>query len=314
MKNTVQELGATADATTTGSTGFDSISTGVVGKVWLKELLAAAQKHMYFAQFAYQSTAPKGNRDVALPLFTSNLDFNDTTAQATTRHMTEIDNLTTVTFTPSTHKFGVAIAKDVVRTSQVDTVKFAREQMVYDASLTIDTAFDTALKADVTNTQLWGGLRAAEGSLVAGDTLDPAIIARANRILKAHGWRAEPAKPFVLIIPPVCEEALMNDSQFMNASEYGTNEVIMNGEIGKYIGIKVVVSEQCSGGTFNSLAGHYAYLFKSQVSYGIVYGEKPTLSFDYDKERAEYRVYLDMCYEIKVLQGTALQVMKVLDE
>ena len=313
MKKTIQELGATTNATTTATDGFDSIATGVVGKVRLKELLKFAQKKMYFEQFAYKVNAPKGNKDVAVPLYTSNLDFNDTTAQATTRTMTAINNLTTVVFTPTTHKFGVAIAKDVVRTSQVDVVKHAREQMVYDSALTIDTAFNTALLADSTNAVLFGGLRASVGALVAGDVLDPDLIVRANRVLKSNGWVPESDKPFVLTIPSVCEEALLKDSQFTNAAEYGSNEIVMNGEIGKYLGIKVISTEQCGAASFNSLDGHYCYLFKAGVAYGIAYGEKPTLQFEYDKERAEYRVYLDMCYDINVLQGTALQVMKVLD-
>jgi len=311
MKQTVQEMAA--GNTTTSTTGFGQIATGVVGKIWLKELLAMAKQKMYFEQFAYVSTAPKGNKDVAVPLYTNNLDFSITTTEATTRTKTQINNLTTVVFTPTTQKFGVAISKDVVRTSQVDTVRFAREQLVYDASLNIDVAFDTVLKADTTNTQLWGGGRAAEGSLVAGDVLDTDLIAKARRVIKAHGWAPEADKPFVLFMPSVAEEALIKDSQFINASEYGSNEVVMNGEIGKYIGIKVITTEQCSSATFNALAGHYCYLLKAKISYGIVYGEKPTLEFEFVKDEATYNVYLDMCYECKILQGTALQVMKVLD-
>jgi N4-gp56 family major capsid protein len=313
MKQSVQELADAGTATTTASAGLNSIVTGVVGKVWLDELIAAAKKKMFFEQFAYVATAPKGNKDVAIPLYTSNISFSVTTTEATHRTMTEINNLTTVVFTPSTKKMGVAISKDVVRTSQTDVVRFAREQMVYDAALTIDKAFDTAIKADTTNTQLWGGGRASEGALVAGDVLDTDLIAKANRVLKSNGWYPEPDKPFVLFLPAVSEEALLKDSQFMNASEYGSNEVVMNGEIGRYIGIKVISTEQCSSGTFNSLAGHYVYMIKGKVSYGIVYGEKPTLEFEYKMDDAEYRVYLDMCYQCKVLQGSAIQVMKVLD-
>lgn len=313
MKQSVQELADAGTATTTVSDGLNSILTGVVGKVWLNELIAAAKKKMFFEQFAYVATAPKGNKDVAVPLYTANVSFSITTTEATHRTMTEINNLTTVVFTPSTKKMGVAISKDVVRTSQVDVVRFAREQMVYDAALTIDKAFDTVLKAATTNTVLWGGGRAAEGSLVAGDVLDTDIIAKANRVLKSNGWYPEADKPFVLFMPAVCEEALLKDSQFVNAAEYGTNEVVMNGEIGRYIGIKVISTEQCSSGTFNALAGHYCYLLKSQVAYGIVYGEQPTLEFEYKLDEAEYRVYLDMCYECKLLQGSAIQVMKVLD-
>jgi len=311
MKQTVQELAS--GNTTTDTAGFNSIATGVVGKIWLKELLAAAKKKMFFEQFAYATTAPKGAKDVAVPLYTTNLDFDITTTQATKRTKTQINNLTTVVFSPTTQKMGVEISKDVVRTSQIDTVRFAREQLVYDASLNIDVAFDTVLKTATTNTPLWGGGRASEGALVAGDTLDTDLIAKASRVLKSNGWYPEPDKPFVLFLPAVAEEALLKDSQFVNAAEYGSNEVVMNGEIGRYLGIKVISTEQCSAGTFNSLAGHYCYLLKGKVAYGICYGEEPTLDFEYLKDEATYNVYLDMCYQCKLLQDTAIQVLKVLD-
>ena len=332
MKQTVQELAARGTSTTTSSDSFKSIATGVVGKVWLKEIIAAAKNKMYFEQFAYVSTAPPGTKDVAVPLFTSNLDFNTTatTNQATTRAMVDINNLTTVVFTPTTRKFGAAIAKDVVRTSQLDTVKHAKEQMIYDSALTIDAAFDTVLSGVTaysgtgvaggsgtgTNAVIWGGDRAAEASMVAGDVLDTDLIAKANRVLKAHGWYPEKDKPFVLFIAPVSEEALLKDSQFVNASEYGNNEIVMNGEIGRYLGIKIISTNQV--GTFTQTGGstvncQYAYMIKAKISYGIVYGEKPSLDFEYDKERAEFRVYLDMCYQCKLLQASAIQVLCVTD-
>jgi N4-gp56 family major capsid protein len=330
MKDSMQELGATPNATTTSTAGLNSIVTGVVGKVWLNELIQAAKKKMFFEQFAYVTNAPKGAKDVAVPLYTSNISFSLTTAQATTRTFTTINNLQTVVFTPTTKKFGAAISKDVVRTSQVDTVRFAREQMVYDAAINIDLGFDTLLHSAAaysgngpaalgpiagtgTNAILYAS-RANEAALVAGDTLSTDIVARANRILKAKYWYPEADRPFVLFIPAVCEEALLRDSQFVNAAEYGSNDVVMNGEIGKYLGIKVISTENCTAVTLNSLAGHYCYLVKAKVSYGIVYGERPSLDAEYRKNQAEYRVYLDMCYDQKVLQDSAIQVICVLDQ
>lgn len=314
MKETVQEM--TAGSTTTGASPFNNIATGIVGKVWLNELIAAAKQKMFFEQFAYVSTAPKGNKDVAVPLYTSNLDFEITTTEATTRVMTRIDNLSTVVFTPSTQKFGVEISTDVVRTSQVDTIKFAREQLVYDASLNIDAAFDTAIGAASTNTKLYGPARANRAALVAGDVLTTDLIAKMNRVLKAQGWFAEANKPFVLFIAAQQEEGLLKDSQFVNASEYGSNEIVMNGEIGRYLGIKVISTQQITSfadGGGSTYAGHYVYLVKARVSYGIIYGEKPRLDFEYVKNQATYNVYLDMNYECKVLQGSAIQVLEVLD-
>ena len=314
MKETIREL--TDGETTTAAAGFNSIVTGVVGKVWLNELIEAAKKKMFFEQFAYVTTCPKGNKDLAVPLFSSNLDFTITTTEATKRVMTAIDNLTTVVFTPTTSKMGVSVSSDVVRTSQVDTIRFAREQLVYDAALNIDAACNTALAAAASNTKIYGPGRGARASLVAGDVLTTDIIANANAVLKALGWYPEPDKPFVLFFSAAQESALLKDSQFVNASEYGGNEVVMNGEIGRYLGIKCISTQNItsfSDGGGTTYAGHLVYLLKAKISYGIVYGERPRLDFEYEKNEATYNVYLDMNYEAKLLQSSAIQVIEVLD-
>lgn len=330
MKTTIQELGATADATTTSTAGFNSIVTGVVGKVWLKEILNAAKLDMYFEQFAYSATAPKGAKDVSVQLVRSHIDFNITTAECSTRHFTAVNNLTAVVFSPTPKKFGAAIGKQVARTSQVDSIKHTREEMAYDAALTIDVGFDTILHAagaytgtgpvsggsvagTGTNAIMYAD-RANEAALVAGDTLSPSILVKARSTLKQSGWKTDSRGVIVAFFSSVSEEALLNDSQFVNASEYGSNEIVMNGEIGRYLGIKCISTEQCSSVTLNSLAGHYVYVLKAKVSYGIVYGEKPTLDAEYKKNEAEFRLYLDMCYEQKLLQHSAIQLIGVLDE
>lgn len=330
MKTTIQELGATADATTTGTAGFNSIITGVVGKVWLKNIIDAAKQLMFFEQFATVETCPDGNKDASIQLTRSHIDFNITTAECSTRHFTAINNLTAVVFTPTPKKFGTAISKQIVRTSRVNAIKHAREEMMYDAALTIDAGFDTILHAagaytgtgpvaggsvagTGTNAIMYAD-RANEAALVAGDTLSPSILVKARRVLKQQGWRKDPRGEIIALFNSVSEEALLNDSQFVNASEYGSNVVVMTGEIGNYLGIRCISSEQCGAVTVNSLAGHYVYVLKAKVSYGIMYGEKPTLDAEYKKNEAEFRVYLDMCYEQKLLQHSAIQLVCVLDE
>ena len=120
----------------------------------------------------------------------------------------------------------------------------------------------------------------------------------------------------MLFIAAEQEEALLKDSQFVNASEYGGNEIVMNGEIGRYLGIKVISTQNItsfSDGGGSTYAGHYVYLLKAKVAYGLVYGEKPKLDFEYVKNEATCNVYFDMAYQAKVLQGSALQVIEVLD-
>ncbi|MFW6172955.1 MAG: N4-gp56 family major capsid protein [Elusimicrobiota bacterium] len=314
MKDTIQELASTKDTTT----ATDTISN-LQGKSWLKKIIEAAKRRMVFAQFAYETDLPKGTKDLAVPIYSSNItDWvaqSGATGEGVERTMTPVDNLTTVTFTPTTYRYGCAISKDVVRTSQVDVVKHAREQLTYYAAYSVESGIVSALDgASNPNEVHCGGGNTAD----SGDVLDPDAIAEGARKLKANSWFPEPNRPFVLIIPAVAEEALMKDSQFVNASEYGSNEIVLNGEIGKYLGIRVMVSEFCTSKTDSdsefTTDGHHCYLFKSQVAYGIAWGEKPTLDYEFNKLESEHRVYLDLCYKADTLQESSLCLIYAADK
>jgi len=309
MKNTVQEL---ANETITSTSGISTVQ----GKEWLKVILEAAKLKMYFEQFGYVANVTKGNKDLAVPIATTNVSFTSSSTEATARTLTTIDNTNTVVFTPATVKLGAAISKEVVQTSQVDIVRFAREQMAYDAALKIDTAFATALAATASPAAtLYGGDANSVGTLEAGDVMTTDLVANGQRYLKANGWMPETGRPFVLFIPAVAEEAFLKDSQFVNASEYGSNVVIANGEVGSYLGIKVIVTEQCPanvGGGWG-VNGHMCFLLKAKVAYGIAYREQPTLEFEYKKDEAAYYIYLDMAYQCKTLQEGAIVLIDVAD-
>lgn len=309
MKATQREL---ANETTTSTSGISTVQ----GKRWLQYILATAKKKMFFEQFAYVDTAGKGVKDLAVPIATTNKTFTDSTAEATARTMTEIDNVNTVVFTPTPHNLGASISKETVRTSQVNMVEWAREQMAYDAALKIDTAIATVIAAATPTINLYGGDATNTGSLEAGDIITTDLCATGQRYLKQNGWTNEKDKPFVLFIPAVCEEAFLKDSQFVHAGEKGDTNTIINGYIGKYLGVLVVTSEQCPAATnwgSGAVAGHTCFMVKAKVSYGIVYGEKPSLDFEYKKDEGAHYIYLDMAYKAEALQENAIVHIQVSD-
>lgn len=311
MKQTVKEL---ANETITSTTGISTVQ----GKEWLKSILETAKQKMYFEQFAYVAKTQKGIKDLAVPIASTNKTFTNSKSEAAARTLTEIDNISAVVFTPASANLGAAVSKEVVQTSQVDVVRFAREQMAYDAALKIDTAFATALGgASSPAATLYGGDATTTGTLAAGDVISTDLVAKAQRYLKSNGWVSETGRPFVLFVPAVAEEAFLKDSQFVNAAEYGSNEVVANGEIGRYLGVRVVITEQCPAYTnwgSGSLAGHVCFLLKAKVAYGICYRENPTIDFEYKKDEAAYYVYLDMAYQCKTLQEGAIVLIKVSDQ
>jgi len=310
MKRSVQELAD--EVTIQTATGISTVQ----GKRWLQEILKAAKQKMFFEQFAYVSDAGKGIKDVEVPIATSNIDFTDSKTEGQERTLSYIDNLSTVTFTPTSHNFGAAVSAEVVRTSQVDVVRFARDQMAYDMALTIDTAFATELATATPAATLYGGDATNTATLAAGDVMTPEIVASAIRALKVNGWVGEPGKPLVAFISPYQEEALMKDSQFVNASEYGGNEIVMNGEIGRYLGVKIISTNQVPSsstwGAGSNLDGNTCFVLKAKVSYGIIYAQRPKLDFEYKKDEAAHYVYLDTAYDIENLQEGAIVHIKVL--
>lgn len=313
MRDTIQELAAISGSTSTATSGI-SVNQG---NSWLKEIVLAAKQRMYFEQFATVVDVKEGNVDVSIPINSSNKSFSDDTTQ-TSRTYTALDNLTVVTFTPAEHKYGVAISAKTIRTTQVDVLAFARDQLAYDMALDIDTAIGAAIAAEASPAaSLYGGDATSTATLAAGDVFSTDLVAGARRRLLANGWVPEPDRPFVIFIPAAAEEALMRDSQFVNASEYGSNEVVMNGEIGKYLGMKVIVTEQCPSsstyGAGGNLAGHTCFVLKAKVAYAIAWGLRPTLDWEYKKEFQAYQVYMDCDYVSDSLHGNAIVLIYVVD-
>ena len=305
-----------ANETTTSSTGISNVQKTII----LQDILKAAQEKSYFLDAVYQSDAGirENAKTVKLPIATSNLSFTEFTTEATDRTWTEITNLSTQSFNYSLKKYGAIVSKDVVKTSGVDVVKFAKDQMSYHVSSAIDTAIATALSgASSPAATLYGGDATSTATLASGDVLTPQLVAKGIRYLKANGWRSERDAPFMLFIGAEQEQALIEDPQFTNAAEYGSNEVVLNGEIGRYLGAKVIVSSRTPSATnwgSGSLNGHTCLLVKSKVCGGLVWFERPTLQAEYDMNKAATKIYMDVAYSAATLQEGAIVHIKVSDD
>ena len=107
-------------------------------------------------------------------------------------------------------------------------------------------------------------------------------------------WQNETNNPFILIIAPEQEEVFLTDSQFVNASEYGDASIVKNGEIGKYLGVRIVVAnntpQYAASATHPDtsttvVAQHRCMMIKANKAVGLAWGLKPRLAvFDYPSE------------------------------
>jgi len=253
---------------------------------------------------------------------------------------TEITTQGAVQFTPVKYNYGVQLTNESVRTNVLNAVQFCREELAYKYENSIDTITRDALIGTITGsggtptagatemaaaavgsqTIFGGDATDAADSLDDGDTLTPEMIKKARRLLQSttgyywnsnawtavsstyptNPWVSEPNEPFVLMIAPEQEESLLNESQFTSAAEYGSQKVILSGEIGQYLDVKVVSTTKMPGGADNSLCyvtasasvdfdtnAHMAAMFKSQKVGAGVFGQSAQFKvFDWPSEDA----------------------------
>ena len=354
---TIRQM-STADQTqqsdVVGATSFVAYPLGPVQ--FLKEIVEAGQKRMFFEQVCYKTTAPVGTKDIVIPVKTvmygSTMQADTTERVSADVTWTQLDNLDGVTLTPAIYLSGVAITNHALKTNSLNLLDAAKQELIYAIADTVDQAIATALKSSTTQSTstargaqiVYGGDARRESELAAGDTLTTDMIAESKRKLQSttnkywpdsagseasssatkNPWLNDPSEPFVLFIAPEQEEVLLTDSQFVNAAEYGNNEVVMNGEIGKYLGIKILVANNtpavaASGAvldyssTTTAVAIHRCIMVKSRKCCAIAYGYEPKLTvFDYPN-RAQQRILLETSYQAKVLYKDAIVFLDVAD-
>jgi len=170
----------------------------------------------------------------------------------------------TVTFT----EYGDA--KMVSMKELMEAFDSTMQDMVYSAGKALaysrDSVIMTALVAGATATIYPAGV--VSTTITAGNTFDTDLIAdaiTAGRLLNF------PVK--YLIIHPNCEKSLMKLSAFIDASQYGGREATLNGEIGKYLGVKILSSlhvptaSENSQTTYKNIAlGERAFVFAPKMS------------------------------------------------
>lgn len=362
MKDTIKELAQTqsSDVRGTAVSGY-----GLQPILFLKEIVDAAKKQLYFANFVSTQQAPDGVKDVVIPkrkLYEGS-GVDDNTSELVTANtamtFTTLDNLDSLSVTPTTHLSGYAITKYALRTNAVNLVNAAKEELSYGIGDRLDQAIATAIGNAITATStaagaqvLYGGDATSDATLAAGDVITTDLVAKAKRYLsdKYYYYRATGAggagaasgaetkvtatyfknpwpnstdDPYVFFIGPSQEETFLKDSQFVNAAEYGADTIVQNGEIGSYIGIRIVVTVNiesvASGGTApggGSACGTdmtRCLLVKAKKACVVVWGRKPEVkTWDYN-EQDQIRISLVCEYAISTIHSDAIVFIDVAD-
>lgn len=328
-----------------------------LGIQWIRKAMDAAKARQRFPNAFSEFAVPEGNDSMFVPIRNKYMaastweSTNEEIGVNTNITWTDITTVDGVNFAPTDGHEGVEITNKAVRTSAINIVQFCREELEYRMADVLDTACSTAFDdaaimsntANAMHTIFGGDATDADDSIDDGDILTTDMVAKARRLLMSdlgyywnsnvwtksaistNPWEPEPNAPFILYIAPEMEEALVTDSQFVNASEYGGNEVVLGGEIGQYLGVKIVSTSKVpsfsSGESFTNGGGtisedtniHTCFMVKGQKAGGIAWGLKPSIKvFDWPSG-AKKRIALEYSYAADSIYDDSIVKLVVSD-
>ena len=142
-------------------------------------------------------------------------------------------------------------------------------------------------------------------TIVASNVFNTDLIADGKTAMRVNKRMASN-----LVIHPNQNNALIKDTQFTDASIYGGRETVLNGEIGKYLGIRVLEHTSIVSATENSvtvyqalLMGPRPYVFAPSLSPKIRWKEDSVLDRAVTFEAHE-------SYGVSVLNAESIIVLK----
>ncbi|MCK4783686.1 MAG: hypothetical protein KAV87_08055, partial [Desulfobacteraceae bacterium] len=139
MKKVIQ-LSA-GDTTSTDVRGDAATVYELEPVAWIKEINDGAKKRHFFAQSVYQTTLPPNTHNTIIPVRTAYMSsMSDTTTEGGAVVYTDLDNLDGIQLTPGIHANGIAISNHAVRTTLVDLIRAAKEELTYYAGDVVDQA------------------------------------------------------------------------------------------------------------------------------------------------------------------------------
>jgi N4-gp56 family major capsid protein len=278
-------------------------------------------------------------------------------ADGTAITATVLDNFEGITITPAMQASRITISNYAIQVNAIDLIRAAQEELVYSIGDKVDqyiaVTIGNALGSSATvhaATTLFGGSATRGSLLAAGDVMTTDLVADARKALMSrykeyrtantgaagggtgavagtilgNPWVSSPDGPFVLFIGPAQELAFLKDSQFVNAAEYGSNKVIMNGEIGEYIGVKIIstnnVEQVAVGSAVPDATGGNALvnmtrcvMIKAQKAAAFCWGKQPSLRFWDNVPQVSQDVVMESAYAASVVYDDAIVFIDVAD-
>lgn len=226
----------TVDAAATDTT---SLAT-TIPEIWAARTLDMMKSYLVIGalpQFQNTELLNTAGDVLHLPFF---LQISAEAAGKTEGALADITELTSseVTATPTTFKNAAQLTDEMLeRTNIVGLTTEAVDRLAYGHALKLEKDIRVALEAAVN-----AGSNAGQLVDKTGAQFSASLLADARRIFRknAPGMQLTSA---VAVVHPDHMVVLEKDPQFIDASVYGNSTVLLNGEIGRYLGIRILVSD-----------------------------------------------------------------------
>lgn len=194
---------------------------------------------------------------------------------------------TPATITPAKIGVGVEITHEAIEAWHYDLINGWLAEAGYAMAKKIDT-------------DVLGTLRTSSnvGSVDAGVS---GVLAYDDVVGGVADVRGNNYTPDTLVIHPNQANDLIKDTKFINASAYGAREPILNGEIGRFAGLKVFVTTQASDGT--------ALVYDSNKAMIVAFKRDLTVRRREEPEYDSITVYVTQLYKPLVVHTGAVCVI-----
>jgi len=314
-ENTFKYANFANEVTSTTARGTSFTGYRNQGVEWQGDLSDAAIDTMYWLDACDVRMLPEGNAQYIVQKRKYYATQGDVSFDTTEPSTSDISNFGTnlvdgVVITPARYYKSATVSNFGNRTNLRPLVQDKRDEMSFGMTDLIDYTISRAI-GDATETvagtagamTLYGGDATSDATLETGDVLTTELMNEAEVLLSGrkawywtggvftlstgtkNPWTNDMRDPYVMMIGQRQKQALRNSSQFVNASEYGSRVVISSGEIGEYLGVRVIVSNNAEsvaaagtapdGGSVTTVAMTRCILMKGRKAYTFVWGEKP---------------------------------------
>lgn len=314
------------EVTSTTARGDSFTAYGGQKTVWQGEIVDAAVPYFVWmdavnvsvlAQGEYQKVVER--RKIYPDHDSIVFDTTEHTTTGVTRYGT--DNMAQVVINPRPYSKSAAVTKygqnRLLRDKLAEKTKELSIGMAYEINDYISSAIGAATVTTSTvagATVLYPGNATSDATLAEGDVLTAELINRAGTILQdkfayywngntftkssgqKNAWQNEPTDPYVLIIGPKQAKALKDSDAFISRDKYLYSDVIISsGEIGNYLGTKVIVTPHTlrvsaagtafDGGSAPAVDIARCVMMKGRKAYEFVWGQPTAFTpwTDFDK-------------------------------